>query len=129
MTRRKTCIPLTTEGRSVSKGKVVLVPFPFDDLTATKVRPAVCLTDPVGPYRHIVLAFVTSRIPAAPTATDIVLDIRQPGMAVTGLRIPSTLMLHRLVTVSSSRVTRELGTVPPAVEKQIADGLRRLFDL
>ncbi len=113
----------------MTKGKVVLVPFPFDDLTATKVRPAVCLTDTVGPYRHIVLAFVTSRIPAALAATDIVLDIRQPGMAVTGLRIPSTLMLHRLITVSSSRVTRELGTVPPAVENQIADGLRRLFDL
>jgi hypothetical protein len=25
------------------KGKVVLVPFPFDDLSTTKVRPAVCL--------------------------------------------------------------------------------------
>lgn len=30
------------------KGKVVLVPFPFDDLSANKVRPAVCLTNPVG---------------------------------------------------------------------------------
>jgi DNA-directed RNA polymerase subunit RPC12/RpoP len=32
------------------RGKVVLVPFPFDDLVATKVRPAVCLTDPRAPY-------------------------------------------------------------------------------
>lgn len=31
---------------SMTKGKVVLVPFPFDDLTADKVRPALCLTDP-----------------------------------------------------------------------------------
>ena len=30
------------------KGKIVLVPFPFDDLSATKVRPAVCLTDSIG---------------------------------------------------------------------------------
>jgi len=28
------------------KGKVVLVPFPFDDLSTSKVRPAVCLIRP-----------------------------------------------------------------------------------
>ncbi|HXU31960.1 MAG TPA: type II toxin-antitoxin system PemK/MazF family toxin, partial [Thermoanaerobaculia bacterium] len=32
---------------SVTKHKVVLVPFPFDDLSSTKVRPAVCLTEPI----------------------------------------------------------------------------------
>ncbi len=31
------------------KHKIVLVPFPFDDLTANKVRPAVCLTDEIKP--------------------------------------------------------------------------------
>ena len=56
------------------KGKVVLVPFPFDDLSRTKVRPAVCLTDPIGRYRHVIAAFVTSRIPAELLATDLVLD-------------------------------------------------------
>lgn len=29
----------------MTKGKVVLVPFPFDDLSAARVRPAVCLTN------------------------------------------------------------------------------------
>jgi len=33
------------------KHKVVLVPFPFDDLSNTKVRPAVCLTEPVGEHK------------------------------------------------------------------------------
>jgi hypothetical protein len=42
----------------MTKGKVVLVPFPFNDLSAAKVRPAVCLTDPVGPHRHVILAFI-----------------------------------------------------------------------
>lgn len=41
--------------------KIVLVPFPFDDLSSTKVRPAVCLTDAIGPHQHVVLAFITSR--------------------------------------------------------------------
>jgi len=56
----------------MTKGKVVLVPFPFDDLSDAKVRPAVCLTDPVGSHRHVILAFITSRIPADLMETDIV---------------------------------------------------------
>ena len=52
-----------TVGRSMTRGKVVLVPFPFDDLTTHNARPAVCLTEPVTSHRHIVLAFVTSRQP------------------------------------------------------------------
>ncbi len=31
----------------MTKYKVVLVPFPFDDLSSNKVRPAVCLTNPM----------------------------------------------------------------------------------
>jgi len=46
----------------MTKGKVVLIPFPFDDLTATKVRPAVCLTDPIGFHRHVIVAFISSQI-------------------------------------------------------------------
>jgi len=44
----------------MTKHKVVLVSFPFDDLSSTKVRPAVCLTDLIGPHEHIILAFITS---------------------------------------------------------------------
>lgn len=70
-------------------GKVVLVPFPFDDLSAQKVRPAVCLTNPVGPHRHVVLAFITSRIPNDLLETDVVLDSSHANFNVTGLRMSS----------------------------------------
>jgi mRNA interferase MazF len=40
------------------RNRVVLVPFPFDDLTSTKVRPAVCLNEEIGSHRHVVLAFI-----------------------------------------------------------------------
>ena len=46
----------------MAKSKVVLVPFPFDDLSATKVRPAVCLTEPIGPHRHVILAFIQALV-------------------------------------------------------------------
>jgi mRNA interferase MazF len=58
----------------MTRGKIVLVPFPFDDLSAGKVRPVLCLTDPIGPYRHVVVAFISSQVPTSVYATDIVLD-------------------------------------------------------
>lgn len=86
----------------MTRGKVVLVPFPFDDLATQKARPAVCLTEPVTSHRHIVLAFVTSREPDEPLDTDIVLDPQDPGFAQTGLQVRSTIRIHRLLTVASS---------------------------
>jgi len=113
----------------MTKGKVVLVPFPFDDLSAAKVRPAVCLTDPIGPHCHVVLAFITSRTPTDPAETDVLLHSDQPGFATTGLRAPSTLRLHRLMTLSTSLIRRELGELTPALHAEVASKLRKLFGL
>lgn len=113
----------------MAKGKVVLVPFPFDDLSAAKVRPAICLTDPVGTHSHVVLAFVTSRVPADLLDSDLLLEPTQPDFAQTGLRAPSTLRLHRLMTVTIDMIQRELGTLSPSMQGEVAERLRRLFVL
>jgi mRNA interferase MazF len=86
----------------MTKHKVVLVPFPFDDLSSSKVRPAVCLTEPIGSHRHVVIAFVTSRVPDKPLATDLVLDASDRDFSATGLRASSTVQLHRLITVTTA---------------------------
>ena len=109
--------------------KIVLVSFPFDDLSATKVRPAVCLTEPIGPHRHVVLAFITSRILDRPLKTDLSIDATQPGFSETGLRMASTLHLHRLMTVTTALFQRELGVIPPSMQEQISRRLCILFGL
>ncbi len=111
------------------RGRVVLVPFPFDDLSSTKVRPAVCLTNPVGVYRHVVLAFITSRMPDELLETDVVLDSDRSGYPATGLRVSSVLRLHRLMTVTTSVIRRELGSLSPDMQAEIDRKLRKLFDL
>lgn len=113
----------------MTRGKVVLVPFPFDDFSTTKVRPAVCLTDPIGPYRHVVLAFITSQIPADLLDSDVVLDSSDEDFACTGLRVTSTIRLHRLMTVTTALIQRELGELPPHVQDEVRDRLRKLFGL
>ena len=113
----------------MTRGKVVLVPFPFDDLATEKARPAVCLTEPVTSHRHIVLAFVTSRQPDEPLDTDVVLNPEDPDFAQTGLQVRSTIRIHRLLTVASSIIKRELGSLSPSLQARVADAVRRLFAL
>jgi mRNA interferase MazF len=113
----------------MTKGKLVLVPFPFDDFQATKVRPALCLTDPVGPFRHLVLAFLTSQTVTPLLDTDLELDPSHPDFAATGLRGRGTVRLHRLATTTTSLIHRELGMLSPALQAEVDARLRKLFVL
>jgi mRNA interferase MazF len=110
------------------KHKIVLVPFPFDDLSSTKVRPAACLTDKIKPYGHVVLAFITSKI-ANPGNSDLVVDSPAGDFAITGLKVSSTIRLHRLMTVSSTIIKRQLGRLSQKQSSDIEDRLRKLFEL
>ena len=111
------------------KHKIVLVPFPFDDLSSTKVRPAVCLTDPIGEHRYVVLAFITSRVPDEPLSTDLIFAETDKDFPVTGLRVSSTLQLHRMMTVATNIIVRELGQLPTSTEKELEGRLKLLFGI
>jgi mRNA interferase MazF len=109
--------------------KIVLVPFPFDDLSSSKVRPAICLTDPIGEHEHVVLAFITSRVPAEPLTSDLVMEASHPGFEATGLRVSSTLQLHRIMTVTRALLQRELGELPPVWQDDARQRLKALLSL
>lgn len=109
--------------------KVVLVPFPFDDLSGNKVRPAVCLTGAIGSHYHVVLAFITSVVPPALEPTDVLLDPGTADFARTGLRVRSALRLHRMITISAAMVQRQLGVLTPSLQTQVQQRLRTLFAL
>jgi mRNA interferase MazF len=109
--------------------KVVLVPFPFDDLSGSKVRPAVCLTDAFGAHRHVALAFITSVVPPKLEPTDVPLDPGSADFARSGLRVRSAWRLHRMVTVSAAIIRRQLGVLTPNLQAQVQQRLRTLFAL
>ena len=111
------------------KYKVVLVPFPFDDLSASKVRPAVCLTNEIRPYGHIVVAFITSKVSSGTPATDLTIESKNADFGQTGLKVSSTIRLHRLMTVSKTIIQRKLGELSDNHQKEIDDRLRILFNL
>jgi mRNA interferase MazF len=109
------------------KGKIVLVQFPFDDLSDLKVRPAYCLTHAIGDYKHVIFALITSRIPNTPLDTDVIIDLTHPDFDLSGLRQPSTLRLDHLVTLRQSMIRRELGVLSLATQYKIAEIIDRLI--
>jgi mRNA interferase MazF len=78
----------------------------------------VCLTDAIGPHRHVIMAFISSQAPTDIVETDVVLDATQADFAATGLRVSSILRLHRLMTVTTSLVQRELGELSPRLQSK-----------
>jgi mRNA interferase MazF len=115
--------------RFMTKGRIVLIPFPFDDMTGSKVRPAACLTDPIGPYHHVVVAFVSSQMPTNIAATDVVLDSQHKDFAATGLRVASVLRLHRMVTLTTALIRRDLGELSQAWQDEVDQKPGVLFGL
>jgi mRNA interferase MazF len=111
------------------KWRIVLVPFPFDDLSGAKVRPAICLTDEISPYKHIVIAFISSQWANASEPTDIPVLPTDSDFVRTGLKVPSAIRLHRLVTIHGGLIQRYLGDAPPSLQIKVEQQLRLLFGL
>jgi mRNA interferase MazF len=61
--------------------------------------------------------------------SDVVLDVATVDFAATGLRQSSTLRLHRLMTVSTAIIRRELGLLSGSFQDEVAVKLRELFAL
>src|SRR5690348_12887801 len=111
------------------QGDVVLVPFPFADLSGRKMRPAVVVSaDPQS--LEVILAFITSVMTnRSPRGAEVELTRSNPEFRVSGLKADSLIRLDKLITLSGSVISRRLGTAGPATKSAIASMLRRAFDL
>lgn len=111
------------------KHKIILVPFPFDDFSATKVRPAVCLTNEIGEYQHVIIAFISSQIPNKITVSHIVIKQNSNDFSTTGLAVNSVVRLHRLVTIPKNFIKRQLGELSAIQRQEVFSKLKMLFEL
>ena len=110
------------------KNSIVLVPFPFDDFSDSKVRPAICLTSEIGNYHHIIIAFITSKLPDDLIESDIIITKNSINSIGTGLTVDSVIRLHKIVTITKSLIKRKLGTINKNVELELYSKLFKLFE-
>lgn len=111
------------------KNKIVLVPFPFDDLTGTKLRPALCLTNSISAYSHVVVSFITSQVAKASEPSDLLILTTDSAFELTGLKVNSSIRLHRLVTIPTYLIQRQLGILPTTYQDDLKEKLNVLFGL
>lgn len=104
-----------------SVSSVVLVRFPFSDLSSSKLRPAVVLAD--AGRGDWVLCQITSNPYADPCAVEITDDDFSDG---TLLRI-SYARPGKLFTANESLVERNAGTLSSAKTNSILNGVIALF--
>ena len=88
-------------------GEVVVVPFPFTDLTSAKVRPALVLA--ALSRGDLILCQITSQSAGHPEALPILSTDFETG----GLQRHSFALPHRLVTANEVCVRRAVGRLKP----------------
>jgi mRNA interferase MazF len=89
------------------KWDVILVPFPFTDLSQSKKRPAVILTDPDCPgLDDVVIGFLTSNLATSLKPSDYNISLYPQA----GLPLPTRFKL-KLATINRSIIVKRLGSL------------------
>ncbi len=106
----------------------MLVSFPFSDHVAAKQRPVLVVSGmDFNQGEDVVVVPLSSRIkPDDPYGFP--LSKTEPYFPQSRLRQGSTVKWTKPMTSSSKVVTRRLGTIPPAVLKEVQEKIHSLFD-
>jgi mRNA interferase MazF len=97
----------------LTRGTLVLSPFPFTDLSGRKVRPCLIVSRTDRKDNDVIVAFLTTQGTPQPE-TDLVLETSDPNFWDTGLKTRSIVKLDKVVTIEKSVLLGELGQLSPA---------------
>ncbi len=107
------------------KGKIVLITFPFTDLTSTKLRPALVLYEG---EKDVMVVFISSRIAKA-KPNDVLIKKEHSEFKQTGLKVESFVRVDKIATLSKRLIIGELGKVGPKLKKEINDKIEKTLKL
>jgi len=115
----------------LQRGDVVLVPFPFTDLTRQKARPAVVISSDRlnASSADVVLVAISSKLPASPNDTDLIMQHGSTGFQATGLRVSSVIRTTKLVTLQQSLIYTTLGKLNSRLINELDGRLARAVGL
>ena len=108
------------------KGKIILIPFPFSNLTTFKRRPALVLLERKN---DVVVAFISSKIPATLEKYTMLIDITHKDFKLTGLKVSSIIYLDKIATIDKKLIKGELGEIGKGLKKKINKNFKKLYKL
>jgi mRNA interferase MazF len=114
---------------SMHRGDIYLGSFPFGDQAGMKLRPVFLLTSHVGTGNEVIVAYISSVIPATLLASDLLIDPAAPEFLTTRLKTVSVLRLHKIATIHTASLQRRLGTTNASVVAEVELRLRAILSL
>jgi mRNA interferase MazF len=112
----------------IERFTVVLVSYPFSEKKNSKVRPALVLTDVVGDYNHVIIAYISSKVPETLLETDVLISKESKGFEISGLIVSSVIRLHKMTSIPDNLVMRKLGVLSEIDQQQVKSQLKNLFN-
>ena len=112
----------------LAKDDIVLVPFPFTDLSQTKLRPAIVLwVDSRG--QDVTLCFITSQRVDRLAENEFAITASNPQFSMTGLKVTSKVNVTRIVTLERRLLQRRLGRLSYQLVARLNQTLRNALQL
>ncbi len=103
------------------KGDIVVLPFPYSDLSSTKKRPAMVLADLEG--EDIILCQVTSQN----TRDQYSIALSNSDFETGSLNKPSNIRPNRLFTAEKSIILRKVGTIKRGLFETVVSRLFKII--
>ncbi|MGN6211437.1 type II toxin-antitoxin system PemK/MazF family toxin [Parafilimonas sp.] len=108
------------------QGEIVLVPFPYSDLSASKRRPALVVVSNNlynGRFPDIVVCVITSNLYKDNFSVELNDNNLQSGI----LPESSIIKCHKLFTIEQSRIIKKFSKVKDDKLKEVISMLHNLF--
>ncbi|HEY8205771.1 MAG TPA: type II toxin-antitoxin system PemK/MazF family toxin [Pyrinomonadaceae bacterium] len=99
------------------KGSVILVRFPFSDLTTAKVRPAIVVSAP-HPSQDLLIVPLTSKLDRLQPGEFAMGDWQRAGLNV------ASAVKRGIFTIHQSLVIKEVGSITTRDEDELSQSLR-----
>lgn len=108
------------------KGKIVLIRFPFTNLTSSKRRPALVLLEK---DIDVVVAFISSKIPLVLDENAVIINKTHQEFNRTGLKVNSVIFLDKIATLSKRLISGELGEIGTLLKLEVNNKFRKIYNL
>jgi mRNA interferase MazF len=113
----------------IQRGDVVMVEFPYTDVTQSKARPAVVVQNNQDNrrLRKTILAMITGNLRRRGDPSHLFIDPAAEPSA--GLRYPSLVSCNNLLTAEQTDIRQTLGHLSDVLKQQLNDCLKAALEL
>jgi mRNA interferase MazF len=100
----------------VPKGSIILIDFPFTDLSGEKLRPALVLYEG---YLDVTAAAITSEVPQKLLQTDLPILQGMDSFKNTGLKQDSIILIDKIATIEKTFIKGILGEADADLKRRV----------